>query len=153
RSFAPLGNHTGRSAHGRTSRAVRNSLLTHVGDVGVRAWWRAMRSAAHTSSAADNNAPSDTLSGALTALKTPPTPLSRSPTLNLARSRTSTHCSGSDGVPGANSSPPPATRLTQYVKRSVGSYRPTTSPGLMMVRRSPAYRLETTCSHWALSGP
>ena len=39
--------------------------------------------------------------------------------IHSARSRASMNCTGASGAPGASTSPPAATRSTQYVNRSL----------------------------------
>ena len=56
------------------------------------------------------------------------------------------------GGAGARTSPPPATRCGQYVKRPVGSCGPTISPGRTIEARSPKTSA-TASSQSALSAP
>ncbi len=117
--------HTGMSSHAETLCSSRNFSGTHVSEAGLAVAF------AHEASIA----PMPSGRSGPVALNTPTVSRSTVCTIQAARSRASTYCTGSSGAPGASASPPRSIRTGQYVYRSVGSPGPTISPGRTLVAR------------------
>ena len=86
------------------------------------------------------------------ALKTPASPSSAERRIHSARSRASIHWTGWERGSGASVGPPRASRVTQYVKRLVGSYGPTITPA-RTERTRPGSASSAARSHSTLKPP